>query len=143
MKTINRLRGCLARFRTCGVAVTASLSMSFGFIGCKSSNSGNEHPTVHKDDAILVANRVAISAGYQIDRMKTTADESNSEWNQLLCLLPNDPSDKALERIKKRLSGREYWAIYYEPVETNRFGGDLFVFVDKRTGKVIGYLKGQ
>ena len=46
------------------------------------------------------------------------------------------------QKLLSDFDGRDYWAIYYAPLET-RLGGNLFVFVDRSTGEVIKSIGGE
>lgn len=89
-------------------------------------------------EAISIAEKKAESLNYDIKKMKLMADENNNIWN-------NYSSSGFLEAnppIKDVLNGKDFWTIYFAPTEAV-LGGDLFIFVDKKNGKVILALPGK
>jgi hypothetical protein len=116
------------------------IMMLFVILGCEAER---EHPGVmqlSKQRAITIANEFAKSLGYDLAKMKASADENNSVWKSYLS--SSDITRREYSNLIGKLAGRDYWAVYYR-LEPERFGGDLFVFVDKRTGKIIEHLSFQ
>lgn len=90
------------------------------------------------DKAIVIAKNVASELGYIIDELEVVADSQNSLWKKYKIDILAGNMD-----LKNKLGNKEYWVIYLRPKDTNVVGGNIFVFVDKNNGKVIGYLRGQ
>lgn len=90
------------------------------------------------NESIAIAKKVANELGYIITELEVVADSQNSLWNKHKINILTGNID-----LKKKLENEEYWVIYFRPKDINRVGGDLFVFIDKKTGTVIGYLRGQ
>ena len=94
-----------------------------------------------KEGIVKIANETAKKMGYNLSDVTVVIDKDNSAWN-------NHISKGALvnseygQDVEKKLHDRKYWAVYYQPKRT-QFGGDLFVFIDKETKKVITVLRGQ
>lgn len=106
---------------------------------------------ISKEKALEIANKKAKELEYDLEIMEIYIDEKNSKWNEYVNILEKHPGDKEIfSDIFNSLEGKNYWAIWYYPVPKQkpgykivRFGGDLTVFVDKNTGEVINYLRGQ
>lgn len=90
------------------------------------------------DKAIVIAKNVASELGYIIDELEVVADSQNFLWKKYKIDILAGNMD-----LKNKLGNKEYWVIYLRPKDTNVIGGNIFVFVDKNNGKVIGYLRGQ
>jgi len=106
-----------------------------------------------QEDILSAAIKKANDLGYEIKEMNVSYDEGNKalkkhlkrigvsvynektgEWEPEL---PRTPEQEYPE-----LAGRNYQAIYFGPKEMLK-GGDLWVFIDKDTGKVISHIAGQ
>jgi hypothetical protein len=90
------------------------------------------------DKAKIISEEKAKELGYDLTELEVIADELNLIWNQ-----HRKDAPEGFYSLDRELRGRQYWAIYYRPKEINQVGGDLFVFIDKEAGTVIGYLRGQ
>jgi hypothetical protein len=76
------------------------------------------------------------------------ADEKNTRWEKAIATAPQILD---LDNIKQmKLNNKEYWAIYFQKKkETIKMGKDVmilvddrsaYVFIEKDTGKLIGFL---
>jgi hypothetical protein len=73
--------------------------------------------------------------------MSISWDEENSQWHRHLSSdVPGTPDSDP--ELTYRLSRTEYWAVYCGPIET-QCGGDLWVFVAKDTGHIVGWVGGM
>jgi len=78
--------------------------------------------------------------GYPVEDMLVTADEKNTAWHEFVA---KDPSILQRENVKRmNLEGKSYWAIYYAP-QKMMLGGDAWVFVDAKDGKILGVILGE
>ena len=91
------------------------------------------------EEAIEISNKTAMDLGYDTKKMKVKADTENSVWSSYLASYDVLKENKELA---SKLQHRDYWAVYFEPTEP-MLGGDLFVFVNKKTGGILGVLRGQ
>lgn len=89
------------------------------------------------DKAIITSGKKVEELGYNLDDLEVIANEQNLIWCQHRKNVSVD-----FGRLDKKLESRKYWAIYYRP-KKSQFGGDLFIFIDKNTGEIIDYLRGQ
>jgi hypothetical protein len=106
---------------------------------CAIAEGGGKNSMITEIEARVSADNEALRLGYIPKEMKVILDCENLTWNQYL--VHGGSSIKNLD-LKRQLEGRRFWAIYYEPPQ-GQVGGDLFVFVDKDTGQIIGHLRGQ
>ena len=90
------------------------------------------------DKAVIISGEKAKELGYDLVSLEIIADEQNLIWNQ-----HRKDAPEGFYSLDRELRDKQYWAIYYRPKEINQVGGDLFVFIDKEAGTVIGYLRGQ
>ena len=107
-------------------------------VGCVNAVNRTEAKTVSKTEIMRIANKAATDMGYDLRKLKVSMDDNNSIWNEYISKMPAGWHSNVVDRLK----GRKYSALYYEP-KPLRFGGDLFVFVDRQTGQVVATLAGQ
>ena len=96
------------------------------------------------EQAIEVARQEAFRRHPTIRDLTFEADERNTRWQRYKTGIGEISAD--IQSIEAKLGGREYWAVY--AVEKTspgylRGGGDMYVFVDKASGKVIAILEGR
>jgi hypothetical protein len=92
--------------------------------------------------AVEAAKTDSIRLGYNVDGMDVLADSANTVWT--LFLVANPPPSRTGTLLEK-LGRRVYWAVYFSPRTDPgvvQLGGDLFVFVDRTDGSIIGALRG-
>ncbi len=89
------------------------------------------------DRAIITSGKKVEELGYNLDDLEVIANEQNLIWCQHRKNVSVD-----FRLLDEELESRKYWAIYYRP-KKSQFGGDLFIFIDKNTGEIIDYLRGQ
>ncbi len=97
--------------------------------GCMTQPSTPEQTIPSKAEVIRIADRAVRALRIDVTRLKSFIDDDNSIWQRY----PVPPEYAA---VAAKLKGRVYWAVYYRP-EPTRFGGEIFVFVDRITGEVI------
>ena len=93
-----------------------------------------------RSEILAIADAGAKRLGYDVEQMTISFDMSNSLWHAHLKAVEGigGPLD-----IQKRLSGRWYLALHYSPMRMLQMakGGDLWVFLDLRSGETIGALQ--
>ena len=92
---------------------------------------------------MTMASNLAKKSGYDVQKMDIVMDDTNSEWNRFLA---SGPHEGAMKPMLRNLEGHDYWAIMFVPKQPQGgvlVGGDITVFVDKKTGKVLTYVCGQ
>src|SRR5262245_44952790 len=96
------------------------------------------------EQAIEVARQEAFRRHPTIRDLTFDADERNTRWQRYKTGIGAVSAD--IQSIEVKLSGQEYWAAY--AVEKTspgylRGGGDMYVFIDTASGKVIAVLEGR
>lgn len=113
--------------------------------GCKkdvSNNLEDSNSMLTKEQIINRANELIISLEFSLDAMKEVYyDVNNKEWKGVLAELNKEDPDFA-QQYKIELKNRIYQAVRYRPDITKTVSGELWVFVDKKTGEVITYCGG-
>jgi hypothetical protein len=96
-------------------------------------------------EAKNIANEYLIkTTDYEIKSHYIKIDDSNSEWNKFI---KEQPRVLTLDDVKElHLENKTYWAIYFGHKRKKGyvyFGGDGFIFIDRKSGEVIGILRGK
>jgi hypothetical protein len=92
-----------------------------------------------RSEIFAIADNEGQRLGYNIEQMSVSFDIYNSEWRSYLKSLT---ADGGMPDVEEKLKGLQYWAVYYAPLKMT-FGGDLWVFIDKGTGKIITVIQGK
>jgi hypothetical protein len=106
-----------------------------------------------KEQVLDIALNKAKDLGYKVEDMDILYDENNAaikkhllregvstynvitkEWVKDLATTP--------EKEYPELSGKDYQSVYFGPKEM-RLGGDLWVFIDRDSGKIIKFVRGK
>lgn len=77
-----------------------------------------------------------------LDNIEFIYDEKNQEWLKTFDLMKKHP-DGHYRRLQWSLKGYDYQVVRYQPNKTNEtrmFGGSGWIFVDKKSKKVIDFL---
>ncbi|MBI4365324.1 MAG: hypothetical protein HY543_00740 [Deltaproteobacteria bacterium] len=121
--------------RNCILAVL--VIFCFGSLAMCKEKKENMHISIGQ--AVEKANTKAIQLGYDVSTMTVSADENNAKWRQftgrvnLRAHLPD---------ISKQITGKEYFAVYYRP-KIEQLGGDLWIFINRNNGEVLGIWRGK
>ena len=92
-----------------------------------------------RTELLAIADHVAIKLGYKVERMGVFFDFKNTHWQ---AYLQSRKMSGGAPDIEMKLHNRESAAVYYVPAQA-QLGGDLWVFIDLKTGDVIDTLRGQ
>ncbi len=115
----------------------------FAFMGCQTLRKEKEDKMLANSpteaQVVLIANTEAKKLNYSPDDFNIKIDVKNSLWQDYVS--KGDLLEKNLT-IKDKLKNKDFWAVYYDP-KREQMGGDLWVFVDKKTGVIINILRGQ
>ena len=88
---------------------------------------------------LTAADAEAQRLGYDVEHLSVSFDFRNSQWDG------HTASFGVLRDLPRgipKLRGHDYFAVYYAPL-VKELGGDLWVFVDRDSGDVITFLRGQ
>ena len=92
-----------------------------------------------RTELLAIADQVATKLGYEVERMGVFLDFNNAHWH---AFLQSQKASGGLPDLEVKLHERECVAVYYVPAKMQP-GGDLWVFIDIKTGDVIDTLRGQ
>lgn len=104
------------------------------FNGCNRKHIPN-NDMLTNDQIIEIANQALRKVGVSLHVLKVKFDVDNRDWQEQLAYLRKFEPD--LAREYEILENYSYQSVHYIPDEESLFMGEFFVFVDKRTGKVI------
>ena len=111
-------------------------------LGCNKKSSENDNDMLTREQIISRANELVISQGFSLDEMQEVYyDVNNKAWKDVLDELSKEEPDFA-RQYKIELKNRSYQAVRYRPDITKIVSGELWVFVDKKTGEVITFCGG-
>ena len=134
----------MATKRTCAImAAGFTLFFVFHILGCKNEEKGYEgvdtNPILTKKQIIEIANREAISRGMKVNIWtKVLYDVDNKEWKERYAYI-KEAEPKGAEPYAV-LEKANYQTVRYSS-RIPEPGGILWVFVDRKTGKVIAVLQ--
>jgi hypothetical protein len=115
-----------------------SITLLFSFVSYKLCGAKDQNTKNSIEDAIGIASIEAKKLGYDVENMEVTAAEYDNPQNPYL-----DSDNEYCSERKEKLKGKQYWAVYYSGKGLNSLGGDICVFVDKQSGKVITDYRGK
>ncbi len=95
-----------------------------------------------RSEILEVTDKEAQRLSYFIDEMSVSFDADNSVWQRHMKAYARLSGMTAIETKLRQLNAQDYWAVYYGPLGEQR-GGDLWVFVDRQTGDILGTIQGQ
>ena len=119
-------------------ALNAVVAILLTLQSCKAP-PGPSH--IRREQAIDVAIAEARRLGYETSEFNVDCDDGNSHWQQYTEALSKDVQHSFPE-LALQLDGRGYWAIYFKP---HKFaaGGDLWLFVKRTDGRILGTIRGR
>lgn len=85
--------------------------------------------------ASQIGDNTAIAVEYDINKYNRTITLSSSLPD--ISVLPSTGSDTA-QRIRHNLENRTYWTVHYIPRDRKNTDGALAVFIDSKTGAILG-----
>jgi hypothetical protein len=98
--------------------------------------------------ALELSNIEARKLNYNVEEMEIRLIGVPVTWKELQKRhwFFSDFKDEKKE-IENKLVGKEFWLVYYLPIKKGKdtviFGGDLWVFVEKHTGKILTAIRGK
>ena len=92
-----------------------------------------------RTELLAIADQVATKLDYDVEHMGVFLDFNNAHWN---AFLQSRKASGGLPDLEVKLHEREYVSVYYIPAKM-QLGGDLWVFIDLKTGDVIDTLRGK
>jgi hypothetical protein len=116
------------------------LTVIFSYFYLKEGETMGQPAKISKEQAIVIANDEVKKLEYEIANMGVKATIHNEPWNPYL---PKDSTSQYIKERKDKLSGKQYWAVYYSPKDPLRIGGDVCIFIDSQTGDVVTSYRGK
>ena len=58
-------------------------------------------------------------------------------------LLPESHKDAYAQEFRKRVQGKHYWILYWQPAKPGATGGDIAIFVDAADGSILFVYRGK
>ena len=58
-------------------------------------------------------------------------------------LLPESHKDAYAQEFRKRVQGKHYWILYWQPAKPVATGGDIAIFVDAADGSILFVYRGK
>ena len=58
-------------------------------------------------------------------------------------LLPESRKDASAQEFRKRVQGKHYWVLYWQPAKPGSLGGDIAIFVDAADGSTLFVYRGK
>lgn len=113
-------------------------------IGCTHNNfPQSQRKNITLFEAIEIGKKelIKIDSSSWKKELLVEADTNNTAWNNYVRLSPSILDNKNIKKME--LETKSCWVIYYAPKDYAGKGGDVFMFIDTSTGKVIGYLFGE
>lgn len=93
------------------------------------------------------ANGITMLGASQIgDNTAVAIDYDLKEYNRTITLfdapdndaLPSGSNSETVQRLRQNLVNHTYWAVRYLPKDRKRGDGELAVFIDSKTGAILG-----
>lgn len=110
------------------------LFLFFVCLGIKNNDASDLKIKITGEEAIRLAKGKIKSFGYDSENMAVKVSSHNQPWNPYV---PENSTDEYDLIRKDKLTGKKYWAVYYYWTNPLRKGGDVCIFVDADTGKII------
>ena len=111
---------------------------------CTWSFAGNGE--ISREQVAQIAKNEALRLGYLLEHLEIELDETNREWNDYVSFLQraevHENTKTWMQGFSVKMAGKKYLAGYFRPKQ-QQLGGDLFVFVDARTGDILDVVRGR
>lgn len=107
------------------------------------SSSNLRAQSITSDKALAIANEYAKQLKYPVDLCNITVEQNTLTVKSLkkksVVWRQDDPITRS---TLSKLKGRHFWFVYYSK-KGGAMGGDLCVFVDSKSGKVLTHELGE
>lgn len=85
--------------------------------------------------ASRIGDNTAIAVDYDLKQYDRTITLFNVPDNDIL---PVGSTSETVQRLRHNLLNHTYWAVHYIPKDRKRGDGELAVFIDSKTGAILG-----
>jgi len=123
-------------------AIFGVILVSIFMVSCATAYDNRNHNETSIDDAVKIARNAIENLGYDNDKMKMGIFINHIPW------FFNYPNTKSYEsgytkKLKEKLNGKTYWAIYFLPKGHTWEDGDVCVFIDMSTDGILTVYEGS
>lgn len=100
------------------------------------SASTASHPEgISEQGAAQIGDNTVKAIDHDLDRYdRSVALFSGSENG----ILPPPPGSETVQRVRRNLENHTYWGVHYLPKSRKKGDGELAVFIDSKTGAILG-----
>lgn len=85
--------------------------------------------------ASQIGDNTAIAVDYDLKKYDRTITLFDVPENGIL---PADSASETVQRLRHNLLNHIYWAVHYLPKDRKHSDGELAVFIDSKTGAILG-----
>ena len=94
-----------------------------------------------KENALKIVKIELKKNGYEVGEKIFDIDDDNTKWNLEISRDKNMLLSPRIQQLK--LLDKAYWAVYFKSKDELTLGGDGWLFVDKKSGCLIGFFLGE
>lgn len=104
---------------------------------------------INESMALRLAKLEASKLKFNVDSMEIMNSKKPLEWNQLLkeWKIFRNAVGPSIKKYRTILKYSKFWVVYFMPKSRSNsnvsFGNDLWVFVDKSSGKILVTIRGK
>jgi len=115
-------------------------------------NRSNAGVTIGRDTALSIAKQEATRLEYDVEHMRDSIDSHPIIWDSLAAIHREfrNIDNSTLKQYKKKLRGKAFWVVYFTPHSSEAIsqervlvGGDIWIFIDSTTGKILNVIRGK
>lgn len=105
------------------------------FIFMPSASMGSHAEGISEQGASQIGDNTVKAIDHDLDRYDRTTTLFSSPENGIL---PEAPGSETVQRVRRNLENHTYWGVHYIPKNRRKGDGALAVFIDSRTGAILG-----
>jgi len=131
---LRALGACLAgrRARASGFFLALAASL---FIFMAAVSTGSSPVGISEQGASRIGDNTVKAIDHDLDRYDRTTTLFSGPENGIL---PEAPGSETVQRIRHNLENHTYWGVHYIPKSRKKGDGALAVFIDSKTGAILG-----
>lgn len=100
-----------------------------------SASMGSSPVGISEQGASRIGDNTVKAIDHDLDSYDRTTTLFSSTENGIL---PPPPGSETVQRIRHNLENHTYWGVHYIPKSRRKGDGALAVFIDSRTGAILG-----
>jgi len=105
------------------------------FIFMASSSIGSYSEGISEQGAAQIGDNTVKAIDHDLSRYDRTIALFRSPENGIL---PEAPGSETVQRVRRNLENHTYWGVHYLPKSRKKGDGELAVFIDSKTGAILG-----